>query len=156
GRQPPGTSNAFGADLRWREATVMHPSTRAAFALLMLVAQPAPAQSPLPPGFTDAAAVVDGLIVDMRYFGANNFVGERIDGYERPRCLLSVPAANALAAVERDLSARGLGLKVFDCYRPPRAVAQFVRWAQRIDDVKRKREFYPDEDKRELFEKGYI
>jgi zinc D-Ala-D-Ala dipeptidase len=58
--------------------------------------------------------------------------------------------------VERDLSARGLGLKVFDCYRPQRAVAQFVRWAQRIDDVKRKREFYPDEDKRELFNKGYI
>jgi len=134
----------------------MHPSTPAALALLLLAAQPAQAQAPLPPGFVDAAAVVDGLIVDVRYFGANNFVGERIDGYERPRCLLSVPAANALAAVERDLSARGLGLKVFDCYRPQRAVDQFVRWAQRIDDVKRKREFYPDEDKRELFKKGYI
>ena len=96
----------------------MHPSSHAALALLLLSAQPAAAQAPLPPGFTDAAAVVDGLIVDMRYFGANNFVGERIDGYERPRCLLSVPAANALAAVERDLAARGLGLKVFDCYRP--------------------------------------
>jgi len=134
----------------------MHRSSHAALALLLLSAQPAPAQAPLPPGFADAAAVVDGLIVDMRYFDANNFVGERIDGYERPRCLLSVPAANALAAVERDLLARGLGLKVFDCYRLQRAVAQFVRWAQRIDDVKRKREFYPDEDKRELFDKGYI
>jgi D-alanyl-D-alanine dipeptidase len=57
---------------------------------------------------------------------------------------------------ERDLAARGLGLKVFDCYRPQRAVAQFVRWAQRIDDVKRKREFYPDVDKRDLFKEGYI
>jgi len=100
--------------------------------------------------------VVDELVVDMRYFGGNNFVGERIDGYERPRCLLSGPAANALAAVERDLAARGLGLKVFDCYRPQRAAAQFVRWAQRIDDVKRKREFYPDVDKRDLFKEGYI
>ena len=54
----------------------MHPSSHAAFTLLLLSAQPAPAQAPLPPGFTDAAAVVDGLIVDMRYFGANNFVGE--------------------------------------------------------------------------------
>ena len=106
----------------------MHPSTSAALALLLvLTAQPAYAQAPLPAGFVDAAAVVDGLVVDMRYFGANNFVGERIDGYEGPRCLLSVPAANALAAVERDLAARGLGLKVFDCYRPQRAVAQFVR-----------------------------
>jgi zinc D-Ala-D-Ala dipeptidase len=134
----------------------MHPSTSAALALLLLAAQPAHAQAPLPSSFVDAAAVADGLVVDMRYFGDNNFVGERIDGYERPRCLLSVQAANALAAVERDLAARGLGLKVFDCYRPQRAVAQFVRWAQRIDDVKRKREFYPDVDKRDLFKQGYI
>jgi zinc D-Ala-D-Ala dipeptidase len=134
----------------------MHPSTSAALALLLLAAPPVHAQAPLPAGFVDAAAVVDGLVVDMRYFGANNFVGERIDGYERPRCLLSVPAADALAAVERDLAARGLGLKAFDCYRPQRAVAQFVRWAQRIDDMKRKREFYPNVDKRDLFKEGYI
>src|SRR5262245_59148348 len=76
GRQPPRTSNAFGADLRACEAIVIRPSTRAALALLLLSAQGAPAQAPLPPGFTDAAAVADGLILDMRYFGANNFVGE--------------------------------------------------------------------------------
>src|SRR5215831_8286586 len=124
----------------------MHSSTHhAALALVLLlwVAPPARAQAPLPPGFVDAAAVVDGLVVDMRYFGDNNFVGQRIDGYERPRCLLSVPAVNALAAIERDLAANGLGLKVFDCYRPQRAVAHFVRWAQRID-------------KRDLFKDGYI
>jgi zinc D-Ala-D-Ala dipeptidase len=92
----------------------------------------------------------------MRYFGDHNFVGEKIDGYERPRCLLSTQAANALAAVARDLDVRGLGLKVFDCYRPQRAVAHFVRWAQKIDDVKRKGEFYPDVDKRNLFKEGYI
>jgi D-alanyl-D-alanine dipeptidase len=133
----------------------MHPFPNAVLALL-LAAQPAQAQTPLPSGFVDAAAVVNGLVVDMRYFGHNNFVGERIDGYDRPRCLLSAQAANALAAVERDLAARGLGLKVFDCYRPQRAVAQFVHWAQRIDDLKRKREFYPDVDKLDLFKEGYI
>jgi D-alanyl-D-alanine dipeptidase len=135
----------------------MHSCTHAALALaLLLLAQPGQAQAPLPPGFVDAGAVVDGLVVDMRYFGDQNFVGERIDGYERARCVLSAPAASALAAVQRDLAARGLGLKVFDCYRPQRAVAHFVRWAQRIDDVKRKREFYPDVDKRDLFKEGYI
>ncbi len=128
----------------------------AALALLLLTEQPARAQAPLPPGFVDAAALVDGLIVDMRYFGTNNFVGEKIDGYERPRCLLSVQAANALAAVQRSLAARGLGLKVFDCYRPQRAVAHFVRWGHRVDDVKRKAEFYPDVNKRDLFRDGYI
>jgi zinc D-Ala-D-Ala dipeptidase len=135
----------------------MHSCTHAALALaLLLLAQPGQAQAPLSPGFVDAGAVVDGLVVDMRYFGDQNFVGERIDGYERARCVLSAPAASALAAVQHDLAARGLGLKVFDCYRPQRAVAHFVRWAQRIDDVKRKREFYPDVDKRDLFKEGYI
>jgi zinc D-Ala-D-Ala dipeptidase len=134
----------------------MHSCTHAALAFALLLAKPAQAQAPLPPGFVDAGAVVDGLVVDMRYFGDQNFVGERIDGYERARCVLSAPAARALAAVQHDLAARGLGLKVFDCYRPQRAVAHFVRWAQRIDDVKRKREFYPDVDKRDLFKEGYI
>jgi zinc D-Ala-D-Ala dipeptidase len=134
----------------------MHAFLSSALALLLLAPQFARAQASLPSGFVDAAAVVNGLGVDMRYFGDNNFVGQRIDGYERPRCILSAPAANALAAVQRDLAARGLGLKVFDCYRPQRAVAHFVRWAQRIDDVKRKREFYPDVNKRDLFKEGYI
>src|SRR4029450_10895509 len=132
----------------------MHPLVKAVLTLLLLATHAAQAQ--VPPGFVDAGAVVDGLVVDMRYFGDKNFVGERIDGYERARCVLSAPAASALAAVQRDLAARGLGLKVFDCYRPQRAVAHFVRWAQRIDDVKRKREFYPDVDKRDLFKEGYI
>src|SRR5262245_21811214 len=129
----------------------MHPFVKAVLTLLLLATHAAQAQ--VPPGFVDAGAVVDGFIVDMRYFGDKNFVGERIDGYERARCVLSAPAA---ATVQRDLAARGLGLKVFDCYRPQRAVARFVRWAQRIDDVKRKRESYPDVDKRDLFKEGYI
>jgi D-alanyl-D-alanine dipeptidase len=124
--------------------------------LLLWMTQDAGAQAPVPAGFVDAAAVVEGLVVDMRYFGDNNFVGERIDGYERPRCLLTVQAANALAAVQRSLAPRGLGLKVFDCYRPVRAVAHFLRWARRIDDVKRKADFYPDLDKRDLFRLGYL
>ncbi len=127
------------------------------FGLLVSLLPPfARAQEALPAGFVDAAAVVEGLVVDMRYFGDNNFVGQRIDGYERPRCLLTAQAANALAAIQRGLAARGVGLKVFDCYRPVRAVAHFVRWAQRIDDVKRKAEFYPNIDKRDLFKLGYI
>jgi zinc D-Ala-D-Ala dipeptidase len=98
----------------------MHPLVKAVLTLLLLVTHAAQAQAPLPPGFVDAGAVVDGLVVDMRYFGDKNFVGERIDGYERARCVLSAPAASALVTVQRDLAARGLGLKVFDCYRPQR------------------------------------
>ena len=88
-------------------------------------------------------ASVPGLIVDMRYAGAHNFVGRRIDGYERPRCLLTGAAAAALAAVARDLAPRGVVLKIFDCYRPTRAVANFVRWARDLGDSAGKAEFYP-------------
>jgi zinc D-Ala-D-Ala dipeptidase len=133
----------------------MHLSAQAVLALLLLTAS-ASAQAPAPPGFVDAAEAVEGLVVDMRYFGEDNFVGGPIDGYERPRCLLSVQAAAALAAVARDLGGHGLGLKVFDCYRPQRAVAHFVRWAQNTNDTKRKAEFYPEVDKRDLFKDGYI
>src|SRR4029077_11020085 len=56
-----------------------------------------------PSAFVDAAAVVPGLIVEMRYAGAHNFVGRPIDGYEAPRCLLTKPAATALAGVAKDV-----------------------------------------------------
>jgi zinc D-Ala-D-Ala dipeptidase len=139
---------------------VMRACVPAAAALLLSLSMATPrvagAQAPVPAGFVDAATVVDGLVVDMRYFGDNNFVGARIDGYERPRCLLSIRAAQALARIQRDLRPRGLGLKVFDCYRPVRAVAHFIRWARRVGDLKRKAEFYPDIDKRDLFRLGYI
>ena len=123
--------------------------------LFVLLSLSAHAQ-PMPPEFVDAATVVDGLVVDMRYFGADNFVGRRIDGYEAPRCLLARPAAAALSVVQRDLAQRGLGLKVLDCYRPGRAVAHFMRWARDTADVARKADYYPAIDKRNLFRLGYI
>jgi D-alanyl-D-alanine dipeptidase len=109
-----------------------------------------------PASFVDAATVVPGLVVEMRYAGAHNFVGRPVDGYVRPVCLLTREAAQALALVERDLASRGLGLKVFDCYRPVRAVMHFVRWARDARDVATKTEFYPAVDKRDLFRLGYI
>jgi zinc D-Ala-D-Ala dipeptidase len=121
-----------------------------------LVSIGAVAERSLHPGFVDATEVVGGLQLDIRYLGDNNFIGRRIDGYEAPHCLLTREAASALAVVARDLARLGLGLKVFDCYRPARAVAHFVRWARDISDQARKAEFYPEIDKRNLFKEGYI
>src|SRR5215472_16300993 len=104
----------------------------------------------------DAATVVPGLIVDARYAGAHNFVGRPINGYQAPRCLLTRPAAEALAGVAKDLAQYDLVIKVFDCYRPARAVAHFVRWAHDRSDAAAKAEFYPDVDKSTLFRDGYI
>ena len=104
----------------------------------------------------DAATVVPRLVTDIRYAGRHNFVGRPIDGYRAPHCLLTQPTADALAEVARDLAGRGLVLKVFDCYRPTRAVADFVRWARDPKDQVAKAEFYPEVDKRTLFRDGYI
>ena len=125
-------------------------------ATVILSALPALAQEQRPAAFVDVASVVPGLVVEMRYFGDNNFVGRRIDGYEQPLCLLTREAAAALVQVARDLEPRGLKLKVFDCYRPKRAVAHFLRWAAAIGDLRRKSAFYPEIDKSTLFTDGYI
>ena len=104
----------------------------------------------------DAGSVVPGLLTDIRYAGFHNFVGRPIDGYGAPRCLLTQAAADALAEVARDLAPGGLVIKAFDCYRPARAVANFVRWARDPRDQTAKAEFYPEVDKRTLFRDGYI
>jgi D-alanyl-D-alanine dipeptidase len=109
-----------------------------------------------PDSFVDVATVASGLIVDARYATAHNFVGAPIEGYEKPLCYLTRPAAAALAQVVQDLEAKGLTLKVYDCYRPERAVAHFVRWARNLGDVRMKAEFYPHVDKSTLFRDGYI
>jgi D-alanyl-D-alanine dipeptidase len=107
-------------------------------------------------GFVDAGAAVPGLVVDMRYYGEENFVGRRIAGYEAPVCLLTREAAAALAKVAAAARPMGLQLKVFDCYRPARAVADFAAWARDPADQMRKADYYPNVDKSRLFELGYI
>jgi zinc D-Ala-D-Ala dipeptidase len=100
---------------------------------------------------------VDATIVqDMRYTTNYNFVGRRIDGYREPVCILTRPAARALHRAQKRLRPKGYGLKVYDCYRPTRAVAHFDRWARDTDDQRMKREFYPRVDKARAFVDGYI
>ncbi|MEZ6030977.1 MAG: M15 family metallopeptidase [Hyphomonadaceae bacterium] len=107
-------------------------------------------------GFVDAAQAVSGLAVEMKYFSDDNFVGRPIAGYEAPICLLTTEAAAALSQAQASAGAFGLGLKVFDCYRPRRAVADFVMWAKNLSDQTRKTVQYPNVDKSRLFELGYI
>jgi D-alanyl-D-alanine dipeptidase len=88
----------------------------AAAAILGAIVQPTAAQErERPADFVDAATVVPGLIVEMRYAGSHNFTARPVDGYEAPHCLLTREAANALAAVARDVAPRGLAVKVYDC-----------------------------------------
>lgn len=112
--------------------------------------QLSPAKTAAEAGLVDITTLVPDVIVDMRYAGSNNFVGQRIDGYHAPRCYLLKPAATALQPVALALREQGLRLKVFDCYRPARAVRHFVEWAGDPDDQARRAEYYPDVDKSDL------
>lgn len=96
------------------------------------------------------------ILQEMRYVTRHNFVGRPVDGYRQPLCILTAPAAKALHRAQRTLLRRGYSLKVYDCYRPQRAVDHFVRWAKDLTDQRMKAEFYPRVDKSRLFEDGYI
>lgn len=111
---------------------------------------------PLPDGFVDLNEAVAGIVIDLRYITDDNFLGRPVDGYLHNRAILSAPAAAALGRVQAALSPFGLGLKVFDAYRPQRAVDHFVRWGRDLEDLATKAEFYPDVAKADLFIKGYI
>lgn len=106
--------------------------------------------------FVDIQQTIPGIEVDVRYFGEDNFVGAPIDGYGAATVYLTRTAAEALGSVQKQLSQLGLGLKVFDGYRPQVAVDHFVRWAQDLDDTKMKQRYYPAVDKENLFRDGYI
>jgi D-alanyl-D-alanine dipeptidase len=108
-----------------------------------------------PSGFVAVEDVDPTIRQDMRYATKHNFVGRRIDGYRDPVCILTRPAARALKRAQASLRPRGYALKVYDCYRPQRAVDHFVRWARNSSE-RMKREFYPRVDKRRLFADGYI
>lgn len=96
------------------------------------------------------------IIVEARYFGSHNFLGRPVTGYEAPLCMLTHEAARALADVQAEVRQYGLSLKTYDCYRPQRAVDDFVAWARNAADTVMKQEFYPAVDKSRLFAEGYI
>ena len=88
---------------------------------------------------------------DMRYAGRYNFTGAKVPGYDAPECVLVRPAAEALKEVEADLTAKGLTLRVYDCYRPTQAVAAFVAWSKEPGNPEAKAAWYPNLDKTALF-----
>ena len=109
-----------------------------------------------PSGFVLLADYVPAIVQEIRYYSTYNFIGDRIDGYEEPCALLTKEAARALKAVSNELIVHGYRLKVFDAYRPATAVKHFVLWGIEDLDLRMKPYFYPELDKAELFEKGYI
>lgn len=109
-----------------------------------------------PSGFVVLAEYIPAVIQEIRYYSTYNFIGDRIDGYEEPCALLTIEAARALKSVSNEMFVQGYRLKVFDAYRPAAAVKHFVLCGIEDQDIRMKPYFYPDLEKQELFNKGYI
>jgi D-alanyl-D-alanine dipeptidase len=130
-----------------------HPFRLAPFAIAAAICSVATQAlaSELPNGFVYLRDIDPTILQDMRYAGSENFTGAPVPGYEAAECVLARPAAEALKAAQADLRAKGLALKVYDCYRPARAVAAFVAWAKQPDLARFKTAYYPNLAKDALF-----
>src|ERR1019366_7423447 len=132
--------------------------------VLLALTGPAGAAERLPAGFVYLRDVEPSIAQDMRYAGFDNFTGHPLPGYGAPECVLRRAVAQALAQVQADLARDNLSLKVYDCYRPTRAVRAFMRWAQESEKEPEKagaraaptKRFFPALEKRRLFASGYI
>ena len=110
----------------------------------------------LPKGFVYLHEVAPDILQDMRYVTANNFIGNPIPGYKNGVCIVTRPVAEQLKKAEAEIKTKGYTLKVYDCYRPKQAVEYFYKWSQNPKDQRQKASFYPRENKKELFNRGYI
>jgi len=106
--------------------------------------------------FINVQEEIPTVALDIRYFSTDNFVGARIDGYKKPLALLTKEANEALLKVQASLTTEGLGLKIFDSYRPQKGVNHFVRWAKVASDTLKKRKYYPETRKADVFKLGYV
>jgi D-alanyl-D-alanine dipeptidase len=104
----------------------------------------------------DVKTLESTIMVKMNYFTTDNFVGVVVDGYKANTCLLSKPAATALARAQVLAQKKNLSLLVHDCYRPQRGVDHFIRWSNDAKDIKTKKKYYPNIIKNKLFKLGYI
>jgi D-alanyl-D-alanine dipeptidase len=109
-----------------------------------------------PDDFVDLADFIPSLLIDAAYATGNNFTGQRVPGYDEGRMLLTRKAAEALRDVEQGLCYANLRLKIFDAYRPQRAVDFFIAWSRQPDDLRLKQLYYPRLEKRDLFQLGYL
>jgi D-alanyl-D-alanine dipeptidase len=128
---------------------------RTAFVLLAFTISAALAQA-LPGGFVYLRDIDPTIIQDIRYAGANNFMGRPLDGYDAAECLVTRVVGLKLKAIQAELAKRKLSLKMLDCYRPARAVADIVAWSKNGKETEAARRYNPAFSKEELFRLGYI
>jgi zinc D-Ala-D-Ala dipeptidase len=125
--------------------------------VLLAIAWISPARGEtLPGGFAYLRDIDPTILEDIRYAGANNFIGRPLAGYGAAECVVKRKVGLALKRVQAELASQSLSLKMLDCYRPERAVRDMVVWAQNGRETPSERRFNPAFPKKDLFRLGYI
>jgi D-alanyl-D-alanine dipeptidase len=123
--------------------------------VIVVAACPAGAQT-LPGGFVYLRDIDPSILQDIRYAGSNNFVGRPLRGYSAAECVVKRGVGLALTRIQQELAPRKLSLKMLDCYRPARAVADMVAWSRDGRETPAQRRYNPAFRKQDLFRLGYI
>jgi D-alanyl-D-alanine dipeptidase len=110
----------------------------------------------LPGGFVYLRDIDPTIIQDIRYAGPNNFMGRPLAGYGAAECVVKREVGLALKNIQQELAKQKLSLKMFDCYRPARAVADMVVWSKNVQETAAERRYNPAFSKADLFRLGYI
>jgi D-alanyl-D-alanine dipeptidase len=100
--------------------------------------------------------LVPGIRWDAKYATWDNFTGKPVDGYFVNRVAGTRALGAALERAQEKAETLGFGLLLWDGYRPQRAVDCFLRWSRRPEDGRTKQRHYPNIDRAEMFEKGYV
>ncbi|MFD9865234.1 D-Ala-D-Ala dipeptidase VanX [Streptomyces alboflavus] len=100
--------------------------------------------------------LVPGIRWDAKYATRDNFTGQPVDGYLVNRIVGTKALCAALGRVQEKAASQGFGLLVWDGYRPQRAVDCFLRWSEQPEDGRTKQRHYPNIERSELLDKGYV
>lgn len=123
----------------------------------LLILLPGSTMAVVPNGFVSLNELCPSLLFQMNYATTENFTGEVVDGYKAKKAFLALGPAEALCQVQAEAQKRGLTLKIFDSYRPVKAVSFFQAWAKKPETNPNLKElYYPGFTRLELFEQGYI
>jgi len=100
--------------------------------------------------------LVPGIRWDAKYATWDNFTGKPVDGYLANRVVGTRALCEALECARDSAASHGFGLLLWDGYRPQRAVESFLRWSRQPEDGRTKLRHYPNIDRSEMFQLGYV
>jgi D-alanyl-D-alanine dipeptidase len=99
---------------------------------------------------------VPGIRWDAKYATWDNFTGKPVEGYFANRIVGTMALCAALQSAQEVAASLGFGLLLWDGYRPQRAVDSFLRWSRQAEDGRKKLRHYPNIDRPQMFQMGYV